>query len=560
MDANGSNSRWWHGGTLYQVYVRSWRDTNGDGYGDLAGVTANIDYLSWLGVDGIWLSPTMPSPDDDWGYDVSDYFGVHPELGTLDDLDRLIAEAAKRDMKVLLDLVPNHSSTAHPWFVDAISGPDSAHRSYYVWADPAPVGGPPNNWLDTTGHSAWAFDEASGQYYLHNFLASQADLNWWEPAVHEAFREILRFWFDRGVAGFRIDVAHGLYKDTELRDDPPSAVTDRLHSRFGLEPVYSANRPESHSVFRDWREIAESYSPARLLLGETWVGDLGRMAAFHGQGDELQLTFNFPFIFADFTAPALSRIVAETLAALPAGECPVWTASNHDISRFPSRWCGGDERKAQLALLMLAMLPGTFVLYYGDEIAMTDVDVPPDLRRDQMTSSGLGSGGRDRARTPMQWDASPSAGFTAEGVIPWLPYGDNAARNVAAQRGDPASVLRLCRDLIALRRAEFGRAESGRAGSGRAESGRAGSGRAGSGGAERGGRIAQYRELPGPPGLWAYRVDGLLVAGNFTGEPITLDALSGPVVASSAGDGVLDRGVLAPWAGVVTRPGPSGPC
>ena len=554
MDAHGSDSRWWHGGTLYQVYVRSWRDTNGDGYGDLAGVTANIDYLSWLGVDGIWLSPTMPSPDDDWGYDVSDYFGVHPELGTLDDLDRLIAEAAKRDMKVLLDLVPNHSSTAHPWFVDAISGPDSAHRSYYVWADPAPGGGPPNNWLDTTGHSAWAFDEASGQYYLHNFLASQADLNWWEPAVHEAFREILRFWFDRGVAGFRIDVAHGMYKDTELRDDPPSAVTDRLHSRFGLEPVYSANRPESHSVFRDWREIAESYSPARLLLGETWVGDLGRMAAFHGQGDELQLTFNFPFIFADFTAPALSRIVAETLAALPTGECPVWTASNHDISRFPSRWGGGDERKARLALLMLAMLPGTFVLYYGDEIAMTDVDVPPDLRRDQMTSSGLGSGGRDRARTPMQWDASPSAGFTAEGVIPWLPYGDNAARSVAAQRGDPASVLRLCRDLIALRRAEFGRAESGRA-----ESGRAGSGRAGSGGAERGGRIAQYRELPGPPGLWAYRVDGLLVAGNFTGEPITLDATAGPVVASSAGDGVLDRGVLAPWAGVVTRPGPSGP-
>jgi alpha-glucosidase len=547
MDANGSNSRWWHGGTLYQVYVRSWRDTNGDGYGDLAGVTASIDYLSWLGVDGIWLSPTMPSPDDDWGYDVSDYFGVHPELGTLGDLDRLIAEAAKRDMKVLLDLVPNHSSTAHPWFVDAISGPDSAHRSYYVWADPASGGGPPNNWLDTTGHSAWAFDEASAQYYLHNFLASQADLNWWEPAVHQAFREILRFWFDRGVAGFRIDVAHGLYKDAELRDDPPSAVTDRLHSRFGLEPVYSANRPESHSVFRDWREIAESCSPARLLLGETWVGDLDRMAAFHGQGDELQLTFNFPFIFADFTAPALSRIVAETIAALPAGECPVWTASNHDISRFPSRWGGGDERKARLALLMLAMLPGTFVLYYGDEIAMTDVDVPPDLRRDQMTS-GLGRDGRDRARTPMQWDASPSAGFTAAGVTPWLPSGDSTARNVAAQRGDPASVLRLCRDLIALRRAEFGRAGSGGAGSGGA----------GSGGAGRG-RIARYHELPGPPGLWAYRVDGLLVAGNFTGEPVTLDAPAGPVVLSSAGDVALDRGVLAPWAGVVTRPRPSGP-
>jgi alpha-glucosidase len=534
MDANGSDSdwrhgRWWHGATLYQVYVRSWRDTNGDGYGDLPGVTAGLDHLSWLGVDGIWLSPTMPSPDDDWGYDVSDYLGVHPELGTLGDLDELIAEAARRDMKVLLDLVPNHTSTAHPWFVDAVSGPDSEHRSFYVWADPAPGGGPPNNWLDNTGHPAWAFDDASGQYYLHNFLASQADLNWWEPAVHEAFREILRFWFDRGVAGFRIDVAHGLYKDAELRDNPPAAIADHLHSRFGLEPVYSANRPETHGVFRDWRKIAESYSPPRLLLGETWVADLGRMAAFHGRGDELQLTFNFPFIFADFTAAALSGAVAETLAELPAGEYPVWTASNHDISRFPSRWADGDERKARLALLVLATLPGTIVLYYGDEIAMTDVDVPPELRRDKMTATGLGgAGGRDRARTPMQWDASPSAGFTAKGVAPWLPYGDNAARNVAAQRADRGSVLWLCHDLIALRRAEFG------------------------------GRTASYRELPGPPGRWTYQVDGLLVAANFTAEPSTAGDLAGPVVASSAA-GALDGGALAPWSGVITRPGPAGP-
>jgi alpha-glucosidase len=527
MEAHRSDARWWHGATLYQVYVRSWLDTDGDGYGDLPGVIARLDYLAWLGVDGIWLSPTMPSPDDDWGYDVSDYCGVHPELGTLDDFDRLIAEAAKRDIKVLLDLVPNHTSTAHPWFVDAVSGLDSAHRRFYVWADPAPGGGPPNNWLDATGHSAWASDEASGQYYLHNFLASQADLNWWEPGVHEAFREILRFWFDRGVAGFRIDVAHGLYKDAELPDDPPSAAaaTDRLGSRFGLEPVYSANRPQSHSVFRAWRTIAEGYSPPRLLLGETWVADLDRMAAFHGQGDELHLTFNFPFIFADFTAPALRRVVAETLAALPPGECPVWTASNHDISRFPSRWGGGDERKARLALLVLATLPGTFVLYYGDEIAMTDVDVPPALRRDRMTSGGLGAAdSRDPARSPMQWDAGPSAGFTAAGVAPWLPYGDHAARNAAAQREDPASVLWLCHDLIALRRAEFG------------------------------GRIASYRELPGRLGLWTYQVDGLLVTANFTGRPATLDGPTGPVVASS-GHGVLDHGMLAPWAGIITRPG-----
>ncbi len=530
MDAHRSAAPWWHGATLYQIYVRSWRDTNGDGYGDLPGVTAKLDYLSWLGVDGIWLSPTMPSPDDDWGYDVSDYLGVHPELGTLEDLDRLISEAATRGIRVLLDLVPNHTSAAHPWFVNAISGPDSAHRSFYVWADPAPGGGPPNNWLDATGHSAWTLDEASGQCYLHNFLDSQPDLNWWEPAVSEAFLDILRFWFDRGAAGFRIDVAHGLYKDAELRHNPPSAAaaTDRLHSRFGLEPVYSANRPESHSVFRDWREIAGSYSPPRLLLGETWVADLDRMAAFHGHGDELQLTFNFPFIFAEFTAPALRRIVADTLAALPPGECPVWTASNHDISRFPSRWAGGDERKARLALLVLATLPGTAVLYYGDEIAMTDVDVPLALRRDRTTASDLSAaGGRDRARSPMRWDASPSAGFTAEGVVPWLPYGDSAARNVAVQREDPASVLRLCRDLIALRRAEYG------------------------------GRIATYRELPGPPALWTYQVDGLLVAANFSDKPAAVEVPVGPVVASSAGHGILDRGTLAPWTGVIARPGPA---
>jgi alpha-glucosidase len=250
------------------------------------------------------------------------------------------------------------------------------------------------------------------------------------------------------------------------------------------------------------------------------------MAAFHGRGDELQLTFNFPFIFAEFTAPALAQIVRETLAALPAGECPVWTASNHDISRFPSRWCGGDERKARLALLVLATLPGTFVLYYGDEIAMTDVAVPPALRRDPMTATGVGGEGRDRARTPMQWDDSPSAGFTADGVRPWLPYGDNAARNVAAQREDPASVLRLCRDLIALRRAEFG------------------------------GRIASYRELPGPPGRWSYQVGDLLVTANFSDEPSPLDEPAGQVVlSSSAAEGTVHGTSLAPWAAVITRPG-----
>jgi alpha-glucosidase len=523
MNLTGEGGRWWHGAALYQVYVRSFLDTNGDGYGDLAGVIDRLDYLAWLGVDGIWLSPTMPSPDEDWGYDVSDYLGVHSELGDMATMDRLIAQADARGLRVLLDLVPNHTSTAHPWFVDAATGKDAEYRGYYVWADPAPGGGaehPPNNWLDATGHSAWAWHEPTGQFYLHLFLDSQADLNWREPAVHREFEQIVRFWFDRGVAGFRIDVAHGLYKDEKLRDNPPAADASPLTHRAGLEPKYSANQPESHGVFRSWRAIAETYQPSRLLLGETWVGDYGLLAAFYGNDDELQLAFNFPFVFAPFAAAELSTIVGDTLARLPAGACPVWTASNHDVGRFPTRWCDGDARKARLALLVLATLPGTIVLYYGDEIAMTDVDVPPGLRRDAMSRD---TGSRDRARTPMQWDASPTGGFTADGVRPWLPFGDTAARDVARQRDDPDSVLSFCRAALALRRGE------------------------------QRGMIADYELLSCADGLWVYRVGHLVVAANFTDAPAALPAAAGTLLLHS---GTKDRAggeILGPWEGAVYK-------
>jgi alpha-glucosidase len=528
MDESVSGRRWWQGAVLYQLYVRSWRDTDGDGYGDLDGVIAGLDYLSWLGVDGIWLSPTMPSPDQDWGYDVSDYLGVHPELGTMADLDRLIAEAGARGLRVLLDLVPNHTSSAHPWFIDAASGQDARHRDYYVWADPAPGGGPPNNWLDATGHSAWAWHQPTGQYYLHLFLDSQPDLNWHEPAVHQEFREILRFWFDRGVAGFRIDVAHGLYKDAELRDDPPATGSGPMAGRFGQRPAFSQNRPETHGVYRDWRKIAEGYLPPRLLLGETWVGDLGRLAGYYGHDDELQLAFNFPFVFAPFAARELSEVAGATLARLPAGACPVWTASNHDVGRFATRWCGGDERKVRLALLVLATLPGTTVLYYGDEIGMTDVMVPPELRRDAMSRDRVAwDGSRDRARTPMQWNASRNGGFTAPGVTPWLPLGDTAACNVADQRRDPDSVLGLCRSLLALRRAELG------------------------------GGIAPYEIVPAAGGHWAYRVGGLLVAANLTDRPAVVPCPAGEVLLSTAagevGAELAAERVLGPWQGIIAR-------
>jgi alpha-glucosidase len=522
MGENAEGRRWWQGAVLYQIYVRSWLDTNGDGYGDLNGVIERLDYLSWLGVDGVWLSPTMPSPDQDWGYDVSDYLGVHPDYGTLEDLDRLVAEAGERGLRVLLDLVPNHTSSAHAWFVDAATGRDAAHRGYYVWADPAPGGGPPNNWRDATGQPAWAWHEPTGQYYLHNFLDSQPDLNWWEPAVHAEFREILRFWFDRGVAGFRIDVAHGLYKDAELRDNPEGEASDPLVGRSGQRAVYSANRPETHGVFRDWRGIADGYAPPRLLLGETWV-DLAGLARFYGHDDELQLGFNFPFVFAPFAAGGLSAVVGDTLATLPAGACPVWTSSNHDVGRFATRWCGGDDRKVRLALLVLATLPGTTVLYYGDEIGMTNVVVPPELRRDKMTRQ-VADGGRDRGRTPMPWDASPSGGFTADGVKPWLPLGDTAARNVATQRQDPASVLSFCRSLLALRRAELG------------------------------GQAAAYESVRVAGGLWAYRSGGLTVTGNFSDAPAAQAVPAGEVLLSTHGE-APPAGTLRPWEGVVTRPG-----
>ena len=511
---------WWHGAVLYQLYVRSWRDSDGDGYGDLRGITERLDHLSWLGVDGIWLSPTMPSPDEDWGYDVSDYRGVHPELGTLAGLDELIAEAGQRGMRVLLDLVPNHTSSAHPWFIDAASGRDASHRDYYVWADPGPDGGPPNNWLDFTGRPAWQWHE-SGQYYLHNFLPGQPDLNWWEPAVHAEFRDILQFWFDRGVAGFRIDVAHGLYKDAELRDNPPLDTPNPMAGAYGMRFVYNANRAETHGVYRDWRKIAESYSPARLLLGETWVDGPGKLAEYYGDNDELQLGFNFAFSFSPLEPVQLATIVADTLAALPPGASPVWMGSNHDLGRFPTRWCGGDERKIRLALLILATLPGTAVLYYGDEIGMTDVDVPLELRRDNATLDVAQGTDRDRARTPMPWDGSPGGGFSGPGVAPWLPMGEHGAVNVAAQRDDPGSVLSLCRRLLALRRAELG------------------------------GGIAPYEPLPAPDGLWTYRIGPLIVAANFTDQPAARPAEAGEILLSTAA--ASSPGALGPWEALVAR-------
>ena len=432
---------WWRDGVLYQIYPRSFADSNGDGIGDLRGIVARLDHLEWLGVDGIWLNPTMPSPNDDWGYDVADYRGVHPDLGTLEDMDALVAEAGRRGIRVLLDLVPNHTSDRHPWFQDALAG--GRHRDFYVWTEE------PNNWLSNFGGSAWSRDEASGQYYLNNFLPTQPDLNWWNEDVREAFDDVLRFWYERGIAGFRIDVCHAIVKDRELRDDPAATPDDHPKVRErGTRQVFSMNRPEVHDVLKRWRALSD---PDRILVGETYVLELDQLIPYYGTGeDQLHLAFNFLFVHSDLDAAQLRPLVEAIEEKLPAGAWPVWTGSNHDAGRLATRWAGGDEARARAALLMLLTLRGTPFLYYGDELALPDAELDPAKALDPVPHrTGDPSRNRDECRTPMQWDGGPGAGFT-DGAEPWLPFADD--RSVAAQREDPGSTLHLVRDLIALRR------------------------------------------------------------------------------------------------------------
>ena len=311
---------WWRDGVLYQIYPRSFADSDGDGIGDLRGILARLDHLEWLGVDGIWLNPTMPSPNDDWGYDVSDYRAVHPDLGTLADLDALVAAAGERGIVVLLDLVPNHTSDRHEWFADAASGRDARRRDFYVWADPRPDGSPPNNWRSNFGGSAWQLHAPTGQYYLSNFLPSQPDLNWWNDDVREEFDDVLRFWFARGIAGFRIDVCHAIVKDRELRDDPAATPDDHpLIRKRGHKQAFSMNRPEVHDVLRRWRALADGQDPQRILVGETYVLDLDGLMPYYGQGeDELQLAFNFLFVHSELEADSLRAIVEGVEEKLPA--------------------------------------------------------------------------------------------------------------------------------------------------------------------------------------------------------------------------------------------------
>jgi alpha-glucosidase len=500
---------WWQRAVIYQVYPRSFADGNGDGCGDLPGLAARLEHVAWLGVDAVWLSPTFPSPNADWGYDVADYLAVHPDLGTLADLDRLLAEARRLGLRVLLDLIPNHTSDAHPWFRDP------ARRDWYVWAEPGPDGGPPNNWVSAFGGPAWTRDPESGRYYLHSFLPAQPDLDWRNEAVREAFDEILRFWFERGVDGFRIDVAHGLLKDRLLRDNPPAEPDDPpAWRRLGQRPLYNLGRPETVDVHRRWRRVAAAYEPERLLLGETYVETVEALLPYLVP-DGLHLCMNFAFARAPFVAEELARIAARTEQLLPAWATPVWHASSHDDGRLATRWCKGDEAAARCALVALLSLRGVCILYQGDEIALENAPVPSERARD--------IAGRDPGRTPMVWSDAEGGGFTAPGVEPWLPLGPRH-RNVAAQRDDPGSTLALVRDLIALRR--------------------------------RPPLTGAYAPVDAPPGVWAFRRDGgALVALNLGERAARLDGLHGSVLLATdrarEGERLRDALELRPREAVV---------
>jgi len=442
--------QWWQRGSIYHVYPRSFQDANGDGIGDLPGITGRLEYCRWLGCDAVWLSPIYPSPMADFGYDVADHTGVDPRFGTLDDFDRLMAEARRLGLRILMDYVPNHTSEQHPWFVASRSSRHDPHRHWYVWRDPAPGGGPPNNWLSVFGGSSWTFDPTTGQYYLHSYLKEQPDLNWRNPEVERAMLDVMRFWLERGVHGFRIDSVSRLVKDAEFRDNPPNPDYRPGQAPYHQQrATYSADRPDLLPILARMRQLADRYADT-VLLGEAYL-PAARLRAYYGEGRPgLHFPFNFQLIRSPWDAAAVGSLVEQYEAELPAGLWPNWVLGNHDNHRVATRI---GRRQARVAAMLLLTLRGTPVLYYGDEIGMVDVAVPADRVRDPWEKNVPGLGlGRDPERSPMQWDAGPHAGFST--AAPWLPVaGDHRQVNVALQREDPRSMLSLVRALLAIRAA-----------------------------------------------------------------------------------------------------------
>jgi alpha-glucosidase len=456
---------WWRDAVFYQVYVRSFADSDGDGLGDLPGITSRLRYLHDLGVDALWITPFYPSPQHDAGYDVSDYRDVDPRFGTLSDVDDLLRRAHALGLRVVVDLVPNHTSSEHPWFQQALAAaPGSRERARYLFRGGRGRGGsrPPNNWQSVFGGPAWE-RVPDGEWYLHLFDVSQPDLDWRNPEVPAMFEDVLRFWLDRGVDGFRVDVAHGLFKVESLRDqrgaptggDLPSdreerAMVDRSPHD---EPMW--DQPEVHDVYRSWRRVLGEYDGDRMAVAEAWTQTPESMARYV-RPDELHQAFNFAWLLAPWSAAAFADVVRSTLAAVePVGAAATWVLSNHDVVRHPTRYGGGPRglARARAATLTMLALPGSAYVYQGEELGLEEVDVPPESRADPYWFR-TGKVGRDGARVPIPWRGARSPyGFGPAGSTPWLPMPDDwASLTVAAQRKDPDSTWSFYHRALRARR------------------------------------------------------------------------------------------------------------
>jgi alpha-glucosidase len=446
---NQRDKRWWRHGIFYQIYPRSFQDTNADGVGDIAGVIKRLPYLQSLGVDAIWLSPIFPSPMADFGYDIANYTGIDPLFGTMADFDALVKAVRASGLKVILDLVPNHTSDQHPWFVESRGSRDNPKRDWYIWRDPAVDGGPPNNWLSEFGGSAWQYDATTRKFYYHAFLAQQPDLNWRNPEVRQAIYDVMRFWLRKGVDGFRVDVIWHLIKDAGFRDNPPNQ--DYREGRPPHErilPLNSTDQAEVHDVIAEMRRVIDEFD-SRVLIGEIYL-PLERLVAYYGKDlAGAHLPFNFALLSAPWNARGIEKIIFEYESVLPQGAWPNWVLGNHDRPRVASRV---GRAQARVAAMLLLTLRGTPTLYYGDEIGMRQVAIAPEQVRDPFEKNVPGIGvGRDGCRTPMQWDATPCAGFSTS--KPWLPLADDFRHeNVANLDADAASILSLYKALIGLRK------------------------------------------------------------------------------------------------------------
>ncbi len=450
-DARGHE--WWQHAVFYEIYPRSFADSNNDGIGDLNGIASKLDYLRSLGIDAIWITPCFPSPQVDFGYDVSDYEAIDPMYGTLADFDKLVKEGRERGIRVILDFVVNHTSDQHPWFIDSRSSRTAAHRDWYIWRDGKGPGQPPNNWQSIFGSPAWSLDAKTGQYYYHYFYPQQPDLNWRNPAVEKAMLDVTRFWYQRGVAGFRLDAVDSLFEDPKLTDDPVLPGKDKF-GRPNLDERYNKKLPEVHEVMRKLRGVANEYGS--VLIGETWTSNVAELKEYYGaHNDELQMPMDLMLTTFDELSAAKYR--AHIGAVDAAGGWPVYVLSNHDIVRSYTRY-GDGQHNDQIAKLLAAMyltLRGTPILYYGEEIGMEN----NNPRRKEDVRDPIGKIGwpqeigRDGERTPMQWTSGKNAGFSE--AKPWLPVPEShATHNVASETQDPDSVLNFYKRLLALRHTE----------------------------------------------------------------------------------------------------------